>query len=77
MLDVEKDLRQQGIITPDNKVKQDVYVWGSKRIRIYTNPREYKYMSSSDDEIACFITLEDSDPWQRQVLQILEKFPDY
>ena len=76
MLEAEKDLREQGIITKQNTVKDDVFIWGYKRIRIYTHPREYKYMESDMDEIARFITLEDADPWQRQVLEVLEQYPD-
>lgn len=77
-MSIENDLREQGIITPNNKVKEDVFIWGYKRIRIYTRPkREYLYLESDMDQNAWFITLENADEWQRQVLQILEKFPDY
>ena len=76
MLEIEKDLRQQGIITNKNTVKDDIFIFGYKRIRIYTHPREYKYMESDDDQIAKFITLADADYWQRQVLEVLEKYPD-
>jgi hypothetical protein len=76
MLDAERDLREQGIITKYDTVKDDVFVAGYRRIRIYTHPREYKYMESDMDQIARLITLEDADPWQKQVLEILEQYPD-
>ena len=75
-MNIEESLREQGIITSKNKVKDDIFIWGYKRIRIYTHPREYKYMESDDDQIARFITVEDADPWQREVLEILEQYPD-
>ena len=76
MLEAEKDLREQNIISPENKVKPDVFIWGYKRIRIYTHPREYKYMESDMDQTARFITLKDADPWQKQILEVLEQYPD-
>ena len=33
-------------------------------------------MESDDDQIARFITLEDANPWQKEVLEILEQYPD-
>lgn len=75
-MDIGSDLREQNIITPENKVKDDIFIAGYRRIRIYTHLREYKYISSSDDEIARFFTLENSDRWQRHVLEVLEMFPD-
>lgn len=76
MLEAEKDLREQGIITEWDTVKDKVYIWGYKRIRIYTNPRQYKYMESDMDQNAWLITLDNADPWQKQILEVLEKYPD-
>jgi hypothetical protein len=73
---LEKELREQGIITPQNTVKENVFIQGYKRIRIFTHPREYKYMESDDDQIQRFVTLESADPWQRQILEILKQYPD-
>jgi len=75
-MDIEKSLREQGIITSQNKVKNDIFFFGWKRIMVYTHPREYKYMESDDDQMVRFITIDNADPWQRQVLEVLEQYPD-
>jgi len=75
-MNIKQNLREQGIITSENKVKDDVFIWGYKKIRIYTHPREYKYMESDDDQLVKFITLDNADPWQRQVLEVLNQYPD-
>lgn len=75
-MNIEEDLREQGIITSENKVKDNVFIWGYKRIKIYTHPREYKYMESDDDQMVRFITLDNADPWQRQILEVLDQYPD-
>ena len=76
MEDFEKDLREQGVITSENKVKEEIYFWAWKRIMVYTHPREYKYMESDEDQRTYYITLDNADPWQRQILEILEQYPD-
>jgi len=76
MLEAEKDLREQNIITKNDTIRDSVFIWGYKRIRIYTHPREYKLMESDMDENNWFITLENADSWAREILEVLEKYPD-